>query len=103
MSSQRSLTEFDGRPAPGQDTRDVSGWRPRGTAQCVCGADVGAEAARIMGVHGIVPACPACYCRADGRGRYGTVRSAVVHFLDGTGYRTPDVEIDASLHPGVSE
>jgi hypothetical protein len=100
MSRNLTLSET---AVPAQQTRSVTEWRPRGDARCVCGAGVSSEAARIMGVGGVVPACPACYCRADGRGRYRTVRSAVVHYLDGTGHRAPDVAIDASLHPEVSE
>lgn len=100
MSRNLELSE---QPAPGQTTAHVSDWSPRGLPQCVCGSRVDARAARVVGVDGVVPACPACWTSHERNHQYATVGSAVRHFLGGTGYRNRDVEIDAAMHPEVSE
>jgi hypothetical protein len=98
MSSQLRLGA-----APGQDRTDARDWQPRGDARCVCGAAVDARVARVLGVAGVVPACPGCYYTHESTDPYATVTSAVRHFRDGTGYRRADVVIDADAHPEVSE
>ena len=106
MSSQRALTDFETRePTPGQDPQTATNWQPRGDARCVCGASVDREAARVHGVDGVVPACPACWTSADTKRdiRFVTVSAAVQAFHDSrrVNARKADVEIDADAHPEV--
>jgi len=96
MSSQLRLGV-----APGQDRTTTRDWQPRGDARCVCGAAVSDRVARVLGVEGVVSACPACYCTHESNSAYVTVTSAVRHFRDGTGYRRADATIDADAHPEV--
>lgn len=101
MSSQRALADFDEpEPAPGQDTHRPTAWTPQATGRCVYGAGVDAEAARVMGVDGVVPACPACWECPDGVREYRTVAKAVAHFQRCHGQRA--VALDAPVaHPEV--
>jgi len=110
MSSQRALTDYaaddDPEWTPETDTGAKSAWQPRSGPQCVCGASVDAEAARVVGIDGVVPACPACWADPQDNARYRTVVKAVVSFSNDRatgrgGGRRPDVEVDASLHPEV--
>lgn len=98
MSRNLELAEV---PAPGQSGAGIADWSPAGGARCVCGSPVDAEAARLFGVGGVVPACSACWTNHERNKRYHTVTSAVRHFNDGTGTRAVGVEIDASAHPEV--
>jgi hypothetical protein len=95
MSSQLRLGA-----APGQDTRDATEWRPQAHAECVCGAGVDREAARVMGVGGVVPACPACWESPDMARTFSTVAKAVAHFQADHGHRTVDVDAPVA-HPEV--
>jgi len=93
--------------APGQDDCEATAWQPRGDARCVCGAGVDAEAARVWGVDGVVPACPACWTtrRSERNICFTTVSACVVAFQDSrqVNARKADVEIDAAAHPEVEE
>jgi hypothetical protein len=102
MSSQRALTDYDEpEPVAGQDTADRSAWTPRAIPQCVCGTRVDAEAARVVGVDGVVPACPACWVDRQTKARIRTVTKAVHYFWRPQGRRRDEVEVDASAHPEV--
>lgn len=98
----RNLTIGE-RPAPGQDAQPAAAWSPTGEPRCVCGATVDAEAARVFGVDGVVPACPACWHSKDRQRRFQTVAACVVAWQDSrtTNCRKPGVEIEADAHPGV--
>jgi hypothetical protein len=91
--------------APGQDGADARAWAPSGGPRCVCGAGVDRAAARVWGVDGVVPACPACWTnRASERDRrFTTVSACVVAFQDSrtVNARKDGVEIDADAHPEV--
>ena len=106
MSSQRALSDYSTREAVGgQDTQAATNWQPRGDPRCVCGAGVDPEAARVWGVDGVVPACPACWTTHESERdrRFNTVSACVVAFQDSrqVNARKADVEIDAAAHPEV--
>jgi hypothetical protein len=76
-------------------------WQPRAGGRCVCGATVDPAVARVVGIGGVVPACPRCVVDVQGRAQYRTVTQAVGAYLRGNAQRHADVSVDARLHPEV--
>jgi hypothetical protein len=101
MSLEQSCLTDHRQPVAGQEGADASAWQPRRDGRCVCGARVDAEAARVVGVEGVVPACSHCWQCPTGKDRYASTTAVVVAFNRDSGYRDPAAEIDADAHPQV--